>query len=147
QLCDRDPENSQYERLIATASGLAAPEPLSHDDIATILYTSGTTGHPKGATITHGMRFWQAINLTGPERLGAESVCLVTLPLFQVGGLDVYANPLFHWGGQVVVMRGYDPKETLRLLSDQAAGITHYIGAPAHYLFMAQLPEFATATF
>jgi fatty-acyl-CoA synthase len=147
QLCGRDPDNSTYERLIAAAPNDVAPEPLTHDDIATILYTSGTTGHPKGAIITHGMRFWQAINLTGPERLTADSVCLVTLPQFHVGGLDVYANPNFHFGGKVLVMRGFDPAATLRLLSDKPAGITHYIGAPAHYLFMAQLPEFETAEF
>ena len=146
-LCGRDPDDNVYERLIATADGLATPEPLTHDDIATILYTSGTTGHPKGAIITHGMRLWQAVNLTGPERLTADSVCLVTLPQFHVGGLDVYANPCFHYGGKVLVMRGYDPAATLRLLSDAETGITHYIGAPAHYLFMAQLPEFETAVF
>jgi len=143
-LCARD---TDYEPLIAAATNDVVPEPLTHDDIATILYTSGTTGHPKGAIITHGMRFWQTINLTGPERLTADSVTLVTLPQFHVGGLDVYANPLFHFGGKVVVMRGYDPALTLRLLSDDAAGITHFIGAPAHFLFMAQLPEFETAVF
>jgi fatty-acyl-CoA synthase len=139
--------DTDYEPLIAAATNDVVPEPLTHDDIATILYTSGTTGHPKGAIITHGMRFWQTINMTGPERLGADSVCLVTLPQFHVGGLDVYANPLFHFGGKVIVMRGYDPAMALRLLSDDAAGITHFIGAPAHFLFMAQLPEFETAVF
>jgi fatty-acyl-CoA synthase len=146
-LCERDPDNNAYERLIERAANDLVPEPLTHDDTATILYTSGTTGHPKGAIITHGMRFWQTVNLTGPERLTADSVCLVTLPQFHVGGLDVYANPCFHFGGKVLVMRGYDPAATLRLLSDPEAGITHYIGAPAHYLFMAQLPEFETAEF
>jgi fatty-acyl-CoA synthase len=139
--------DSGYERLIAGANNDVTPEPLTHDDTAALLYTSGTTGHPKGAIITHGMRFWQGVNLTGPERLTADSLCLVTLPQFHVGGLDVYANPCFHFGGKVLVMRGYDPAATLRLLSDAETGITHYIGAPAHYLFMAQLPEFETAIF
>jgi fatty-acyl-CoA synthase len=139
--------DSGYERLIAGADNDVTPEPLTHDDTAALLYTSGTTGHPKGAIITHGMRFWQGVNLTGPERLTADSLCLVTLPQFHVGGLDVYANPCFHFGGKVLVMRGYDPAATLRLLSDAETGITHYIGAPAHYLFMAQLPEFETAIF
>ncbi len=146
-LCSRDPDNSAYERLIAGAGGLLEPEPLTHDDIATILYTSGTTGHPKGAIITHGMRFWQTINLTGPMRVTADSITLVTLPQFHVGGLDVYANPCFHFGGTALIMRGFDPAETLRLFCDPAAGITQYIGAPAHFLFMAQLPAFQTAVF
>src|SRR6185437_7162384 len=132
---------------IAAADHVVAPEPLTHADLATILYTSGTTGHPKGAVITHGMRFWQTINLTGPMRITADSTCLVTLPQFHVGGLDVYANPVFHYGGKVIVMRGYDPAATLRLLADRRADISLFIGAPAHYLFMSQLPEFATTTF
>ncbi len=146
-LCGRDPADSAYERLIAEATGGVAPEPLTHDDIATILYTSGTTGHPKGAIITHGMRFWQTVNLTGPTRIGASSTCLVTLPQFHVGGLDVFANPVFHYGGKTVVMRAYDPALTLRLFTDRAANITHFIGAPAHFQFMAQLPQFAEAEF
>ena len=147
RLLSREPEDSAYERLIASHANDVAPEPLTHDDTATILYTSGTTGHPKGARITHGMRFWQTINLTGPNRVTADSVTLITLPQFHVGGLDVYANPCFHFGGTTLIMRGYDPAETLRLLADPEAGVTLYIGAPAHFLFMAQLPAFETITF
>ena len=92
--------DSAYERLIAEAADDVTPEPLTHDDIATILYTSGTTGHPKGAIITHGMRFWQTDQPDRPCRLTADSACLVVLPLFHVGGLDVFANPVFHYGGK-----------------------------------------------
>jgi fatty-acyl-CoA synthase len=146
-LCGRDPADSGYERLIAEASGSIVPEALTHDDTATILYTSGTTGHPKGAIITHGMRFWQTINLTGPCRLTADSTCLTVLPLFHVGGLDVYANPLFHFGGKVLVERSYDPALTLQLFTDTTANVTHFIGAPTHFQFMSQLPRFADAKF
>jgi fatty-acyl-CoA synthase len=142
-LCGRDLADSAYERLIAEAVDDVTSEPLTHDDIATILYTSGTTGHPKGAIITHGMRFWQTINLTGPARITADSTALVVLPQFHVGGLDVFANPVFHYGGRAVVMRAYDPALTLRLFTDRDANITHFIGAPAHFQFMAQLPQFA----
>ena len=146
-LCGRDANDSGYERLIAEASGTLTPAALTHDDVATILYTSGTTGHPKGAIITYGMRFWQTINLTGPCRLTADSTCLTVLPLFHVGGLDVYANPLFHFGGKVLVERAYDPALTLQLFCDRAANVTHFIGAPAHFQFIAQLPQFSEAKF
>src|SRR5437868_11927886 len=55
-----------YERAIAASSRLAAHEPVSPDDISTIMYTSGTTGKPKGAMITHGMTFINAVNLGIP---------------------------------------------------------------------------------
>ncbi len=146
-LCGREPGKSAYERLIGEASDGFVPETLTHDDVATILYTSGTTGHPKGAIITHGMRFWQIINLTGPCRVTADSTCLTVFPLFHVGGLDVFANPMFHFGGKVLVERAYDPALTLRLFTDKEAGVTHFIGAPAHFQFMAQLPQFVDAKF
>jgi fatty-acyl-CoA synthase len=146
-LCGREQSDSAYEHLIAEGSDAVQPEPLTHDDVATILYTSGTTGHPKGAIITYGMRFWQAINLTGPARLTADSTCLTVFPLFHVGGLDVFANPVLHYGGKVVVMRANDPALTLQLLGDREANITHFIGAPAHFQFMAQLPQFSEARF
>jgi fatty-acyl-CoA synthase len=146
-LCGRDLTNGGYESVIAEASGGVTPESLTHDDVATVLYTSGTTGHPKGAIITHGMRFWQMINLTGPCRVTADSTCLTVLPLFHVGGLDVYANPVFHYGGKVLVERAYDPALTLRLFTDAEANVTHFIGAPAHFQFMAQLPQFSEARF
>jgi fatty-acyl-CoA synthase len=87
------------------------------------------------------------INLTGPCRVTADSTCLTVLPLFHVGGLDVYANPVFHYGGKVLVERAYDPVLTLRLFTDTEANVTHFIGAPAHFQFMAQLPQFPEARF
>ena len=146
-LLGHGPADSDYECLVATHEALAENVPTTHDDIATIMYTSGTTGHPKGAIITHGMRFWQAINLSIPYRVSAETVCLTVLPLFHVGGLDVFANPAFHFGGVVLVMRTFDPAECLRVLTDVSLGVNLFIGVPAHYLFMSQQPAFASAVF
>ena len=57
------------------------------------MYTSGTTGQPKGAIITHGMTFWNCVNLGGPAYISPSTVLLTVLPLFHTGGLNCYTNP------------------------------------------------------
>jgi fatty-acyl-CoA synthase len=63
---DHDRPDSAYERALAEAGAGPAPVALTHDDIGMVMYTSGTTGHPKGAMITHGMNFWNCVNLGIP---------------------------------------------------------------------------------
>ena len=134
-----------YEAALDTCRGLPAPrEALSHDDVVTLLYTSGTTGHPKGAMITHGMNFWNCTNLATPAGVGQGTVHLSVLPLFHTGGLNCYCNPVLHAGGTVVIMRTFDPGQALRVIGDPAQRITHFFGVPAPYQFMAQHPDFAS---
>ena len=64
-----------------------------HDDAWAILYTSGTTGHPKGAICTHGMFFWNAINIGHAVGLTSASTNLNVLPTFHSGGLNLYTTP------------------------------------------------------
>lgn len=142
-----DPErpDSDYERALAEAGDTPAPEELTHDDIAMVMYTSGTTGHPKGAIITHGMVFWNCVNLGIPALITPETVQLVVLPLFHTGGLNCYANPVLHAGGTILLMRTFDPGQALDAISDPALGITHFFAVPAPYQFMMQHPKFQGA--
>ena len=134
---------SSYESGIASAQPIKEMLHQTHDDACTLLYTSGTTGRPKGAIITHGMVFWNAVNLGMPMAVNADTVFLTVLPLFHTAGLNCSANPVLHAGGRVLIMRVFDPAETLSLIDDKQVGITHFFGVPAIYLFMAQQPMFA----
>jgi fatty-acyl-CoA synthase len=70
-------------------------------------------------------------------------VHLNVLPLFHTGGLNCFSNPVLHAGGTVVILKAFDPGETLRVLGDPAQGITHFFAVPAPYQFMMQHPDFA----
>ncbi len=137
--------DSDYEGGLAVASGTVQPPARELDDIWTLMYTSGTTGRPKGAKITYKMAVFNSVQCAMTVEITNRSRNLVFLPIFHTGGLNVYANPMFHTGGANVVLREFDPAYFLQLLSDKALNITHLLGVPTNFLMLAQEPGFATA--
>ena len=140
-------EASAFEAAITGADGAFSPEIMDHDDTWTIMYTSGTTGRPKGAPNTYGMAFWNAVNLGVPAGVGTDSITVTFLPLFHTAGLNCYSTPILHAGGRNLVTRAFDPGEVLSLIGDPAKGVTHFLGVPANYLFMSQHEDFAKTDF
>jgi fatty-acyl-CoA synthase len=131
-----------FEGLIQDGPPLRQMVAATLDDISTILYTSGTTGRPKGAIITHGMNFWNTVHSMSLAGVARSTVFLGLLPLFHTGGLNVFSYPVFQVGGTVMIMRAFDPGEALRLIGDPGVGVTHMFGVPANYQFMGQHPRF-----
>ncbi|MHA6797393.1 AMP-binding protein (plasmid) [Pseudonocardia bannensis] len=139
-------EDDEYEAALGRPAPAGwAPTPPDEDDPWTIIYTSGTTGLPKGVVRTHRNERATILGTIAAGEVTASSVCLTVLPTFHVAGLDLFANPALFLGGTVLVMRTFEPRQALQLLTDPAAGVTHLCGVPANYQFMSQLPEFADA--
>lgn len=138
---------SPYEDRIGGSDGDHPTPEISHADVWTLFYTSGTTGRPKGAPNTFGMTFMNAVNLAPPSEITPQSRGLTVLPLFHTGGLNCYALTLLHSGGSSLIMRAFEPGQALELIDDPQVGLTHFFGVPAIYLFMSQHPDFGTTDF
>ena len=148
-LSTADGNPSDFERGIdahAGASPLEIPS-LRENTVWTVMYTSGTTGHPKGALITYGMTDCLMGHLAAKVGMSNKSVSLSVLPMFHISGLNTYANPVLYFGGTNYVMRTFDPALCLAMIANPALGLTHFMGVPTHFLFMSQLPEFSHARF
>ena len=148
-LLEIDTENktNAYEQALAAQTGACSPAPMTHDDTTMIMYTSGTTGHPKGAEITHQMNFYNSVNLGVPGGISPDTVHLVALPLFHTGGLNCYANPTLHAGGQVLLLRDFTPAAALKTMGDVDLGVTHFFAIPAAYQFMMLHADFESTDF
>lgn len=134
-----------YETCLAGASGRVIEMPTrGMNEVWHLLYTSGTTGKPKGVIQTYGMVFFNAVNSMLATRLSGNDVLLNVLPFFHTGGLNLYTNPVLHAGGTVVIMQQFDAGATIDLLDSK---VTLFLGVPAVYLLMSQHPRFADARF
>ncbi len=119
------------------------PVSATHDDPWAIMYTSGTTGRPKGALVTHGMFFWNAVNIGNAVGLTSRSTNLNVLPTFHTGGLNLYTTPCLHLGARSVNLREFDPDRLFWWL--ESGEITHFFGVPAIYQFLAEDPHWEHA--
>jgi fatty-acyl-CoA synthase len=113
------------------------------DDPLLLVYTSGTTGKPKGALLSHANCFWTNVSLDRTASLREDDVVLQVLPQFHVGGWNV--QPLLAWwkGATVVLEPTFDAARTLHLIDEER--VTTMMGVPATYLFLAHAPRFSEA--
>lgn len=128
------------EHALAAAEPIDEPVVVGAHDTLLIMYTSGTTGLPKGAMLTHGNFMWNNINAMFAMGVTRDDVTLSSAPLFHIGGLNTGVITSLQMGNPVVMVRNFDPGEVLVLLEKHA--VTHMFGAPAMFLFMAQHPAF-----
>ncbi|MCP4417939.1 MAG: long-chain fatty acid--CoA ligase [Chloroflexi bacterium] len=141
-MADESSESEwRYEDALAAGSPTDFEGPrLKYEETWAILYTSGTTGRPKGAQVTYGNFFYNAVGMGRAIDLTSEDVNLNVLPTFHAGGLGLYAGPVFHAGGTLVVMRAFDPAQLMRLIQEWR--VTVMLLVPAIYLALSQFPDF-----
>ena len=101
---------SPYEDFIARGQPERVEIDVSADQVATLMYTSGTTGFPKGSMLTHGNHLWNAItNVCMSEGVTPQDVVLVSAPLFHIGAFGIFTLPLVYLGGASVIMESFAP--------------------------------------
>jgi fatty-acyl-CoA synthase len=140
------PEVQSYEKLLAQfpADEPESPE-LDGEDTYAILYTSGTTGKPKGAMIPHRQVLWNCINTVISWGLTENDRSPVFTPLFHAGGLFAFLTPLFYAGGRILLSRTFDLEETLQAIVNEHC--TVILGVPTIFKMWMKSPGFAEADF
>jgi fatty-acyl-CoA synthase len=145
---DDDPRGTRYAQVGDAAAGTVRAGRAAPDDVAQILYTSGTTGKPKGVMTTNRALAANAVNMAHSSRVAdRDAHALNFVPLYHAGGLNIYCNPVLYWGGRVTTTRGFDEAQALRLLTDGALGVTITNGVLQMFERIAALDEFAAARF
>lgn len=124
--------HASLDRFMADQADDREPLDVPPETPAAILYTSGTTGRQKGATLTHGnvVSNYRAAGAAVGSRPGDRH--LLFLPLFHCFGQNFIMNAALASGGTLVLQRRWDPEATLRLVHDE--GVTHFYAVPTVYV-------------
>ncbi len=137
------------DNSIAGMLNTTAPDPIIHeaayDDIAMILYTSGTTGRSKGAMITWRQIHWNSMNTEISLGLTGHDSSFVNTPFYHTGGWHVLLTPLIHHGGKLIFQPEFDAAACNELIEKEEISIL--FGIPTMLRMMMEQDNFASADF
>lgn len=105
-----------------------------------LLYTSGTTGRPKGVVVPHRMVAWNGVDTVASWQLRPDDVSPIFTPLYHAGGLGAFLVPIFTVGGTIVLHQGFDPGEVWRTIASERCTVV--LGVPTIWKLLAEAPEF-----
>jgi fatty-acyl-CoA synthase len=125
----------------ALRGGATAPDDGAPDDPVLLVYTSGTSGRPKGVLLTQSALYWNAASSIAAHDLSSVDHVLTVLPTFHVGGLDIHTLPALHAGATVTLHRRFDPAAALRGVA--TARPTLFLAVPAVSLAMTSHPDWS----
>ena len=129
---------SAYERALAAASSEHRDIAVGLEDPAIILYTSGTTGQPKGAVLTHGNMTWNSFNVIIDYDVTSDARALMIAPMFHVASLGMGALPTLLKGGTLVLQDRFEPSAVLAAIEKHS--ITSLSGVPTTFQMLAEHP-------
>ena len=129
-----------YEEFLSSGKPDEPQEEINENDPCQIMYTSGTTGKPKGAVITHGNLFWNLINtiLGRDHRTGEISV--IISPLYHTAALNNHFTVQVALGGTSILVKRFEPDLVLRLIEKERANVIS--GSPTMFDRLLQHPRF-----
>jgi long-chain acyl-CoA synthetase len=134
-----------FSEIIATGRQDLVPMTVDENETAVILYTSGTTGHPKGAMLTHKNLYSNARDVGDYLGFSENDRVVATLPVFHVFALTVVVNAPLLKGATIVLVPRFSPAEVFQTIKKQQA--TVFAGVPTMYNFLYQFPEGDPADF
>ncbi|UXY25689.1 long-chain-fatty-acid--CoA ligase [Streptomyces sp. HUAS TT20] len=133
-------EPSRFAGLLAGQEPLAEVTETAADDVAVLLYTSGTTGRPKGAALTHGsLRHNTEVNAVHVQRITSDDVVVGCLPLFHIFGQICTMSVAVRSGASLTLIPRFDPQAVLDAIARDRA--TVFEGVPTMYAALLQHPS------
>jgi fatty-acyl-CoA synthase len=145
-VADEEFTDDAWQSYRAFRASSEAITPAIHNeanDLAVVLYTSGTTGRSKGVMLTHGNIWWNWANVDSVVDTRVGDVYLAVAPLFHIGGLNALTLRTLTRGGTVVIRRTFDAAQTLEDLV--AFQVTSIFVVPAMLSAIQRVPGFADA--
>ncbi len=132
-----------YSQAVAElAEAGREPQRCLPEDLLCLLYTSGTTGKPKGVMVPHRMAAWNGYNTAVSWQLREDDVSPIFTPLYHAGGLGAFLVPILTMGGTIVLHRGFDTGEIWRTMAGERCTVA--LGVPTIWKLLMEAPEFAT---
>jgi fatty-acyl-CoA synthase len=132
----------QYTEVLASGGPSRPQVAVALEDLAIILYTSGTTGKPKGAMLSHSNLTWNAINVISDLAITNDEVALMISPMFHVAALGMGVLPTLLKGGHLILEPRFEPGRALDLIERHKA--TFISGVPTTYQMLAEHPAWDT---